>query len=72
MTILDRSSFLTAAVGSQTPRQWNPRQPLRYPDPDIVVLDKRFTKYKIATRPISDSIPNAVGEGTAWNASAGT
>ncbi len=68
MTILDRRSFLTAAVGSQTPRQWNPRQPLRYPDPDIVVLDKRFTKYKIASTPIQRLYTGTLwAEGTAWN-----
>jgi gluconolactonase len=44
--------------------------PVRYPDPDIVVLDKRFAKYKLGNTPIqrlyhSDKMLWA--EGPAWN-----
>ena len=44
--------------------------PVRYPDPDIVVLDDRFKKYKIgnsAIRRVYDSKDMAWAEGPAWN-----
>ena len=35
------------------PRDYRPNGlPVRYPDPDIVQLDKRFAKYKIGNTPI--------------------
>jgi gluconolactonase len=40
----------------------------RYPDPDIVVLDKRFRKYRLGNTPIQRvSTGNLWAEGTAWN-----
>src|SRR6516162_7899464 len=56
----------TAALGQDYSRNAPPR---RYPDPDIVVLDKRFEKYKIG-----NSVIERLGtgyrwaEGCAWNA----
>ena len=44
--------------------------PVRYPDPDIVVLDDRFKKYKIgnsAIRRVYHSKDMAWAEGPAWN-----
>ena len=44
--------------------------PVRYPDPDIVVLDDRFKKYKIgnsAIRRVYHSKDMAWAEGSAWN-----
>ena len=51
---LDRRSFLTATIagaaissaarGAQ--RDWSGANPVRYPDPDIVILDPRFAKYR--------------------------
>src|SRR5438445_12650070 len=59
---LARRSFLaaaataaaTAAVGHKLfARDYGPHsQPVRYPDPDIIALDKRFAKYKIGNTPI--------------------
>src|SRR5688572_19224158 len=54
---LGRRSFLTAAAaslaGTALARDYGPSaQPVRYPDPDIVVLDPRFAKYKIGNTPI--------------------
>ena len=57
---LNRRSFLaTAAAGTAlapvaayAERDWSGKNPARYPDPDIVVLDKRFAKYKIGNTPI--------------------
>src|SRR2546421_172333 len=36
-----------AAAQAQGPRDWSEQNPVRYPDADIVVLDKRFAKYKL-------------------------
>src|SRR5690242_9176010 len=49
----DRRSFLTATLGTAalaaqtTERDWSARNPIRYPDADILVLDKKFARYKI-------------------------
>ncbi len=43
-------------------------QPVRYPDPDIVVLDKRFAKYKIGNTSIQRLYTGMLwAEGPAWN-----
>src|SRR5262249_21680030 len=54
------------ALGAE--RDWSGRQPTRYPDPDIVTLDKRFAKYKIGNTPIQRLYTGLVwAEGPAWN-----
>ena len=41
---------------------------MRYPDPDIVVLDKKFAKYKIGNPPIRRHHTGMLwAEGPAWN-----
>src|SRR6266702_4466605 len=57
---MDRRSFLglSAAVAgaalapavSAGDRDWSGKSPVRYPDPDVIVLEPRFAKYKIGTR----------------------
>lgn len=74
---LGRRSFLAAAAGAATAtmaktlfgRDYGPHaQPVRYPDPDIVVLDKRFAKYKIGNTPIQRLHTGMLwAEGPAWN-----
>jgi gluconolactonase len=76
---LDRRSFLAAAaataagvalapVTSAAERDWSGKQPVRYPDVDIVSLDKRFDKYKIGNTPIHRLHTGLLwAEGTAWN-----
>jgi gluconolactonase len=77
---IDRRTLLTsaavAATGAvlagpapaQQPRDWTGAQPVRYPDADIVVLDKRFAKYKIGNTPIQRLVTGFLwAEGTAWN-----
>ena len=48
---LGRRSFLALAAAApalaQTQRDWTNRQPVRYPDPDVVALDKSFAKYQL-------------------------
>jgi gluconolactonase len=75
---LARRSFLAAAAtaaagaaGAVLGREYGPNAPpVRYPDPDIVVLDKRFEKYKIGNTPIQriyHSKEMLWAEGPAWN-----
>jgi len=49
-------------------RDWSGRQPVRYPDPDIISLDPRFGKYKIGNTPIQRLHTGMLwAEGPAWN-----
>jgi gluconolactonase len=71
---LPRRSFLAAsaaafAASAQTPRDWTNRQPVRYPDPDVVSLDPRFDKYKVGNAAIEKLFTGCRwAEGPAWNA----
>ncbi|KAF0173513.1 MAG: gluconolactonase [Limisphaerales bacterium] len=73
---LSRRSFLTAAattvagVAAAADRDWTGKIPTRYPDPDIIALDKRF-KAKLGNTPIlriHHSANTLWTEGPAWNA----
>lgn len=77
---LHRRSFLAAAgslaaaaavmkAGGADARDYGPNaEPVRYPDPDIVVLDKRFAKYKLGNTPIQRLHTGTLwAEGPAWN-----
>jgi len=72
--MLHRRSFLSAAAAlvpaaAQTPRDWSGRETVRYPDPDIVSLDRRFDKYKIGSAVIERLYTGARwAEGAAWQA----
>ena len=72
--ILDRRSLLAATAAllpaaAQTRRDWAGREPGRYPDPDIVSLDRRFDKYKIGNAAIERLYTGTRwAEGPAWNA----
>jgi gluconolactonase len=52
-----------------TPRSYGPAaEPVRYPDPDIVVLDKRFANIKLGNAPIQRLHRGMLwAEGPAWN-----
>src|ERR1039457_3451135 len=72
---LPRRSFIatasaaSASAPAQTQRNWSGRQPIRYPDPDIVSLDPRFDKYRINNAAIEKLYTGARwAEGPAWNA----
>ena len=70
-----RRGFLTAAAAMianaayAADRDYGPNAaPVRYPDPDIVVLDPRFAKYKIGNTPIRRLHTGMLwAEGPAWN-----
>ncbi len=78
---LDRRAFLsraaTAAAASvfapsawAETRDWSGKIPIRYPDPDVIALDKRFAKYKIGNAPIQRLHTGSLwAEGPAWNGS---
>ena len=69
---MHRRSFLTAAAAvpavlAQTQRDWSGQQPVRYTDPDVVALDKRFSKYMIGNAAIERLWTGARwAEGPAW------
>jgi gluconolactonase len=66
-----RRAFLGAAAfapAALAQRDWTGRNPVRYPDPDILVLDKRFAKYRIGNTPIQRLHTGTLwAEGPAWN-----
>jgi gluconolactonase len=75
--VTSRRSFLTsslAAAGSALSlpalaRDWSGLNPVRYPDPDIVVIEDAFKKYKLGNTPLQRLHTGALwAEGPAWNA----
>jgi gluconolactonase len=71
---MGRRAFLAAAASATVAatalgRQGTGRaQPGRYPEPNIVVVDKRFAKYKIGNTPIQRLYTGTLwAEGPAWN-----
>ena len=49
-------------------RDWTTNQPIRYPDPDVVALEKPFSKYRIATAQLERVCTGfRWAEGPAWN-----
>lgn len=59
---------LAGAVRGQDRRFDSQAPPIRYPDPDIVVLDPRFAKYKVGNTPIQRIHTGMLwAEGPAWN-----
>jgi gluconolactonase len=77
MNTINRRSLFTLAAGAglsalsaraQTPRDWSGKEPVRYPDPDVVVLDPRFAKYKVGNTPIQRLTTGLLwAEGPAWS-----
>src|SRR5262245_1191345 len=69
---IGRRTFLATAAaafgGAVLARDYGPNAPpVRYPEPDVVVLDKRFAKYKIGNTPIQRLFTGCLwAEGTAW------
>jgi gluconolactonase len=71
-----RRGFLAASAGAVASaalgRDYGPdAPPVRYPEPDVVVLDKRFQKYKLGNSPIVrlyHSKNLLWAEGPAWSA----
>jgi gluconolactonase len=69
-TLLKSAAALAAgaALAPAAERDWTGKQPTRYPDPDLVALDKRFNKYKLGNTPIVRLHTGMMwAEGPAWN-----
>jgi gluconolactonase len=67
MNDLDRRTFLAAALAVPQ-RDWTGRKPIHYPDPDVIVLDPRFARYKIGNAAIERLYTGTLwAEGPAWN-----
>ena len=72
-TLLNRRSLLAAAgallPGAALARDFGPHaSPTRYPEPDVVVLDKRFAPYKVGNTPIKRLHTGMMwAEGPAWH-----
>ncbi len=50
------------------PRDWSNNTPVKYPDPDVVALDPRFSKYIIGNTPMQRLYTGTFwAEGPAWN-----
>ena len=76
---INRRSFLkgaAAAAGASLlvpgaralERDWTGQRPVRYPDQDIITLDKRFEKLKLGSTPIQRLHTGTLwAEGPAWN-----
>ena len=59
---------MAGSAAAQTARDWSGTTPTRYPDPDVIVMDKRFAKYKVSNSPIQRIATGYLwAEGTAWN-----
>ena len=75
---IKRRTFLAAAaaVGGFAARAlgqggFTQGEPIRYPDQRIVILDKRFAKYRIGNTPVQRLFTGCLwAEGPAWNAGA--
>jgi gluconolactonase len=64
------SAMLSAQTVSPVPttRDWSGQQPVRYPDPDILAIDKRFGKYILFNTVIRRHHTGTLwAEGPAWN-----
>ena len=59
----------SAGGAAAAPRNYGPHaEPVRYPDPDVIVLDKRFANIKIGNSPIRRLHTGMLwAEGPAWN-----
>ncbi len=76
LPLLDRRQLLAAAgalfgaaaAGRAQERDWSGRNPVRYPEPDVVVLDPRFARYRIPNTPIQRLHTGTLwAEGPAWS-----
>ncbi len=55
-------------VAAPAPRDWTGATPVAYPDPDVVVLDPRFSRELIGNTPIKRlHVGTMWAEGPAWN-----
>ena len=66
-SLLALAAGVPAALAQTPPRDWSNQQTTRYPDPDIVALDKSFDKYKLFNAVIyRHYVGTRWAEGPAW------
>lgn len=66
------ASALLPRIGSAAARDWSGKNPVRYPDADILVLDPRFAKYRLGNTAIQRLHTGTLwAEGPAWNGAGG-
>ena len=68
-TALDAASVALRPLAHAAERDWTGAIPTRYPDPDVIALDKRF-KAKLGNAPVQRVYHSANmlwAEGPAWN-----
>ncbi len=69
---IGRRAFLALAAtilpsAAQTSRDWSNAQPIRYPDPDVIALDRSFARYKLFNAAIYRHYTGTKwAEGPAW------
>jgi len=69
-----RRSFLALAaaapaIAQQSTRDWTNREPVRYPDPDVIAVEPAFSKYMLFNAVIYRHYTGTKwGEGPAWSA----
>lgn len=69
VTATGLAGALLARMSPAAERDWSGQKPVRYPDPDVVVLDQRFAKYKLGNTPIQRLYTGTLwAEGPAWSA----
>lgn len=62
------ASGVLGARFANAQRDWSGANPVRYPDPDILTLDKSFAKYRVNGTPIKRLYTGTLwAEGPAWN-----
>ena len=62
------AALMPAAALAQTARDWTGKTPLRYPDPDVIAIDKQFAKYRITSAFIERVYTGLRwAEGPAWS-----
>ncbi len=62
------AAALPALAAAQTARDWAGHEPIHYPDPDVVTIDKSFAKYKINSAAIERVYTGLRwAEGPAWS-----
>jgi gluconolactonase len=69
-TFAASAAALLAPTARVAARDWTGILPVRYPDPDIISLDKRFDKYRLGNTSIQRLYHNPAmlwAEGCAWN-----
>lgn len=61
-------SVFSAHAQSTSERDWSSKEPIRYPDPNVVPLEKEFSKYRITSAQIERVCTGfRWAEGPAWN-----